>query len=568
MKRDRTTRAPGTGSGLRDRMLRLGLLTLFLVPIAACGGSSRGEPDFKPTRGVVLISIDTLRADHLSSYGYTRATTPFLDSLAAKGVLFEHVFAQMPNTLTSHMTALTGLYPAEHGVYPPDGVLSPEIPILAEVFQRQGYQTGGVTEAGYMKGSYGFSRGFDSFSDDWRPWKESGHRIKRRRVEDTLAQGLDFLRSVPKDRRFFLFLHTYVVHAPYDPPPPYDAMFWTQPRPDVFAPTGPNMGRFNQLGGELPPHALEYFRALYDGEIRYADDQLREFFSKLDAMGLGRDLTVIVMSDHGEEFLEHGVLEHWQLYRETLHVPLIVVHPQLNEGLRVAEPVELVDLTPTICSLAGIPCPRDLSGRSLARELRGKGRPTPSVYAYSEMHKGAERTLIWDEGDRRYQLVLTGVGEHAWLGKSFAFDLPANTHQFDITSFKVPRDAQVTVDGKAVKTLHLTPQWQTVTLSPEAQGRRRRVRIQTDGCLEVNSNEDRARCLAFSVRNPQPQRIELFDMKADPLEKNDISFGHPDIVRRILKKLEDYKAGPRAKAGRLEVTGEHRKRLEALGYVN
>lgn len=558
---------PRPGSRLRGRALRLALASLLLTTLG-CRWMTGEEPDFKPTRGVVLISIDTLRADHLSSYGYDRPTTPFLDSLAGQGALFEHVFAQMPNTLTSHMTALTGLYPAEHGVYPPDGVLSAEIPILAEVFQRDGYRTGGVTEAGYMKGSYGFSRGFDSFSDDWRSWRKSGHRVKRRRVEDTLAQGLAFLRSVPTDQRFFLFLHTYVVHTPYDPPPPYDTMFWKQPRPEVFAPTGPNMGRFNELGGELPPEALDYFRALYDGEIRYADDQLREFFAKLEAMGLGRDLTVIVMSDHGEEFLEHGVLEHWQLYRETLHVPLIVVHPQLKKGLRIAEPVELVDLTPTICSLAGLPCPDDLSGRSLARELRGKGRPSASVYAYSEMHKGAERTLIWDDEGHRYQLVLTGVAEHAWLGRSFTFDLPAGTNSFEIASFKAPRDGEMSVDGSVAKTLHLTPEWQSVALPEEPEPRRRRVRIQVDACLEVNSDEDRTRCLAFAVRNPLPQRIELFDMVADPGESKDISFRQPDIVRRMLKQLEAYESGPRAKAGHLEVTGEHRKRLEALGYVN
>jgi arylsulfatase A-like enzyme len=543
-------------------------VVLLMVVAVSCRRRHTHEPDFGPTRGIILISIDTLRADHLSCYGYPRQTSPFLDSLAARGVLFEHVFAQMPNTLTSHMTALTGLYPAEHDVYPPDGVLSPQIPLLAEILQQAGYRTGGVTEGGYMKGSYGFSRGFDSFSDTWRPWGKGRSRVKQRRLEDTLAQGLDFLRTVPAGQRFFLFLHTYVVHAPYDPPAPFDTVYWDAPRPPVFAPTGPGLARFNQVGGSLPRHAVDYFRALYDGEIRYADDRLRAFFSRLDEMGLSDDLTVIVMSDHGEEFLEHGGLEHFQLYRETIHVPLIVVYPRLRAGRRVAEPVELVDLTPTICSLTGIPCPQELSGRSLARELRGKGRLRQDVEAYSEMYKGAEQTLIRDDGRHRYQLVVSGVAPGAWLGRQVTFDLQAGHHTFDIKSYGKPRRVAMSVDGARQEDLALTTAWRTVTLPVGRRGRRQRVRLRAEGCQKVRKNLRRMRCLAFAIRNPSPRKVELFDMAADPGERRDVSLLHPEVVRRLVARLRRYDREPHAVAGHLELSSAQDERLQALGYLN
>ncbi|MGB5400530.1 MAG: sulfatase-like hydrolase/transferase, partial [Thermoanaerobaculia bacterium] len=136
-----------------------------------------------PTRGFILISIDTLRADHLSCYGYTRVTSPFIDTLAARGVLFENAFVQLPGTLPSHMSIFTGLYPAEHGVYPPDGVLSPEIPTLPEIFQANGFRTGGFTEGGYVDGDYGFARGFEVFSDRAGQVESD--------VEETFGRGLE-----------------------------------------------------------------------------------------------------------------------------------------------------------------------------------------------------------------------------------------------------------------------------------------------------------------------------------------------------------------------------------------
>ncbi len=262
----------------------------LLIPT---GCALRGE---RLPRGIVLVSIDTLRADHLGAYGYARPTSPFFDELAQRGTLFERAIVQLPGTLPSHMSIFTGLYPAEHGVYPPDNVLAVNVPTLPEVLRAHGFRTAGFTEGGYVDGHYGFERGFDRFADD----TGEGSRA----VEATLARGLDFLAGLQRDERFFLFLHTYVVHDPYDPPPPYERLFWEDSPPaEAWEPTGPNLTAVNRGERTVTPATVRYFEALYDGSIRYFDDRLRAFFARLDELGLTDETTIVLTSDHGEEFL-------------------------------------------------------------------------------------------------------------------------------------------------------------------------------------------------------------------------------------------------------------------------
>ncbi|MBZ0089442.1 MAG: sulfatase, partial [Thermoanaerobaculia bacterium] len=234
-----------------------------------------------------------LRADSLGPYGSGRATTPFLDRLAARATLFENAFAQVPSTLPSHMSMFTGLYPSEHQVDPPSSVLSDQIRTLPEVLRKAGFRTFGHTEGGYVQGGYGFARGFEEWSDT--PYAHDTD------VERTFRAGLDSLAKVRDGERFFLFLHSYTVHDPYEPPPAYRSLPWIEPRPaGAFDPTGPNLAGHNEHRVTATPEAIEWFRGLYDAGVRYLDDQLAAFFAELERTGLADETVVILTSDHGE----------------------------------------------------------------------------------------------------------------------------------------------------------------------------------------------------------------------------------------------------------------------------
>jgi arylsulfatase A-like enzyme len=405
--------------------------------LAGCDRSP-SRSGLRPTRGYLLISLDTLRADHLSLYGYPRPTTPFLESLQPRALVFELAIAQFPNTLASHMSIFTGLYPAEHGVYPPSGVLPAGIETLPEAFSRAGFRTAGFTEGGYMRGRPGFRRGFDE-------WHASSRRDPRE-MERTVARGVEFLRALSDDDRFFLFLHTYAPHAPYAPPDAYRDRYWKRADPAGARPSDRELTELNERGERLQPDVLEWYVALYDATINYVDDVLADLFAQLEALGLDDDTTIVVTSDHGEEFQEHGRLAHTQLYHETLRVPLVLVHPDLASGGggergaragRWSGLVELVDLAPTLYALAGIAPRTAPSGRDL---LAAPSAAADDDRAWAEA--GAEmRALYRRDGDRVLHLV-----ETAGAGRVELFDVTADPGEQRDVAEERPRDARALRD--------------------------------------------------------------------------------------------------------------------------
>ncbi|MCM2270156.1 MAG: sulfatase [Thermoanaerobaculia bacterium] len=547
-------RAAGSGAA-RRRRLAAGVAVASLA-LAGCA------PRLAPTRGILVLSLDTLRADRLGAYGHTRDTSPFLDSLAARGVLFEEAIAQYPSTLVSHMSIFTGLYPREHAVFPPRGQLAATIPTIAELLQRAGYRTAGFTEGGQMRGKHGFERGFDHFDD----------RAQRRfdDVERTLARGLGFLRSLQPDDRYFLFLHTYAIHTPYEPPPPYDTLYWKAAPPDVFAPTGRNFLRLNSHRLTIEPAAVEYFQALYDGSIRYVDDRLRQFFAELEALGLADDLTVVVTSDHGEEFLEHGRLAHTQAYRETLHVPLIVVHPGMESARRVTPLVESVDLAPTVLELAGLKA-NGMSGRSLHPWLAG-GDPTPRGQAYSEvMAAGVPTRSLHRESDAGlFQLVHTRYDGTQAKERITDFDVGSSALAMRVASFLgAPRRVEIRIDGELHESLALADEGGVrVVLPADPRTPRRRVRIEADSCTPLQRRRPHVNCYSYLLTADQElQRVELFELRGDPLAQRDAWPRHSALGRQMLQVLNALDWQPRAAPGDLEIDRESRRQLEALGYL-
>ena len=520
-----------------------------------------------PTRGYILISIDALRADHLGVYGYDRDTSPFLDELARRATVFEHAFAQIPSTLPSHMSMFTGLYPGEHGVFPPSAVLAPEIRTLPEILLHAGFRTAGHTEGGYVQGGYGFSRGFREWTDT--PYADDTD------VARTFGRGVDFLKSVKPDERFFLFLHTYSVHDPYWPPEHYRRMFWPgPPPPGAGEPSGPHFAAINNGLAETTPAAVEYYKALYDASIRYLDDRLRQLFADLEASGLADETTVLFTSDHGEEFLEHGKLVHTQIYPENLHIPLIVVHPAQRQGVRIGRLAQTVDFAPTLCDLAGVEPPAGLSGSSLAPLLRSPERAlSGEAYAELKVLRFDARSVLAERDGRLLQATAAAAvmeSDGHWASKETHFDALPPVLEFRAVAFHQPRDIEVRIDGAPAKPLRFETDWKGYRLELPGGRRKHLVSFRTPGCdtpLALGIGED-GRCLSFKLHGPPLERRELFDLSGDPLAAKDLSTERPDLLRELLARLDSgYRHQLRTAPADQALSDEQVQHLRALGYL-
>ncbi len=585
-------------------------MTSRLVAVVTAAAAVIGLTACAPSapRGIVLISVDTLRADRLGCYGDAHADTPHLDALAARGALFENAFVQLPGTLPSHMCLFTGLYPQEHGVFPPDGVLAPEVPTLPEVLQRAGWRTAGFTEGGYVSGRYGFARGFDVFDD-------SAAHIPSD-VERTFARGLRFIDSVPSGAPFFVFLHTYAVHDPYFPPPAYLAGVIDDPAvasasrfedadgsvltrrpaeptkadgealqlthklilehapPGAFPPTGPEFSRYNRSRGPAATSEVrDFYSSLYDAGVSYLDDVLGGFLAGLRQRGLEDRVLVVVTADHGEEFLEHGRFVHEQAYRECLHVPLIVAGPGAGAGRRVGQVVESVDVAPTLLDVAGVQEPPPMSGTS-RRPLLASGGSAVTGEAYAEGFVEPQRTVIEAREGHLFHLVtlgLRGSPDGAWVSRALELDLPGRRLSFRAASFHEPREVKVSVDGEPLTTLALVPAWKdySLDLQGSAGDGVHHIVLTTPGCTTPRSvgvgPEDV--CLSFKVLGLPMQRLELFDMSADPAEQVNLAGRDRSAMVEMLDRLAGYHFQSRAPRQTAPLDEEVAAQLRALGYI-
>lgn len=336
-------------------------------------------------RNVIVVSLDTLRADRLSSYGAARPTSPQIDALAADGVRFATALAPASSTPPSHMTLLTGTSPCRHGVW---GVhleddLPDEIETLAEVLGRDGYTTAAITENAYVAAPYGFARGFDSYVElkqmvADRNSPSPGVITPTGYAPKTFAAAGRWLRS-NATRRFLLFVHTYQVHGPRRPTGEYAELF---PEP---SPSGTPRPGFDPAFHDL---------RRYDQLVRQLDDLVGGMVHELTMLGIAGETILVLTSDHGEAFFEHDDHGHgWSVFGEVLRVPLVVWAPGLARPSVVEAPVGLVDLTPTVLELLNLPVPGGLDGRSLADVVRtGKGEPPSRAY-YAETAPGNARSL-------------------------------------------------------------------------------------------------------------------------------------------------------------------------------
>ncbi len=341
---------------------RRGLAAVVAAAAAlSVAGCRRGGELVSPGAPVVLISVDTLRADHLPAYGYAGIQTPNLDALRADAVLFENAYSQVPLTLPSHTALFTGLLPPQNGVRDNLGyALGPGPATIAAFLKAQGYATGGAVSSIVLSHATGVSRGFDFWDDNIEPTKlsQSISRVQRG-GNDTQALLAEWVAG-QGGKPFFAFLHLFEPHSPYEPPEPYRSRY------------------------PLP----------YDGEIARADEIVGNFVRFLKERGLYDRAVVIFLSDHGEGLDDHGEDEHGVLlYREAIHVPLMVKFPKSRRrGETVRSPVALVDVFPTIADVLGVAAPPGLAGVSLAATLRPGAAAGPRrIYSetlYPRLHLG------------------------------------------------------------------------------------------------------------------------------------------------------------------------------------
>lgn len=388
-------------------------------------------------RNVVLISIDTCRADHLSCYGYKRQTTPHIDAVARDGVMFTGAMSPVPLTTPAHCSMLTGTYPPTHGVRINDGTRLAESRVtLAEIMHNAGYQTAAFVGAFPLDSKLGLNKGFDTYDCDFARKSDMSAPAGERSAQEVSRPAMDWLDRHGK-KPFLLFLHYFDPHLPYSPPEPY---------------------------------ATDYRNDLYSGEIAYVDIWIGHVLDRLRELGVYDNTLVVITGDHGESLGEHGERAHgFFIYQSTLHVPLVIRAPKHGKDLRVDGNVSLVDIVPTVLDLLGLKTPAQVDGVSLASSLESGAAPARSNPIYSESLEAS----TYDCGE------LYGVVEAQWkhilAQKQELYDLasdsneqrnaieqqPQVAHQLrsrleamlKVMESKSPKGAGAPVDREAVKRL-------------------------------------------------------------------------------------------------------------------
>ena len=399
--------------------MRRALLVLAWMLLGACGDA--GEPHRPPN--VLVFLVDTTRADHLSAYGYERATSPSVERLAAGGVLFERAFAPSSWTRASTASLLTGLDPVHHGARSRDQRVAPEATLLAEHLAGAGYQCAAIVTNPHVTALWGFDRGCATFEDvgaSTESWQDADANV----VLEHVVRRLDELAADP--RPFFLYVHTIDPHGPNTPPAPYDRLFTSDPRP------APDPG---ELLPGTPTTELDNLRALYDAEIRFADQAFGRLLDELERRGLFEDTLIVFTSDHGEEHLEHGRGGHGQqLFQELVRVPLVIKFPRGRwAGRRPSARASLLDVVPTILAALALEAAGPFDGVDLSAAI--EAAPSPSAWdpasAWEERPLFLDLDLVRHDGElHRAQGVVRGrykyIQEEEPQARRFLFDLVAD----------------------------------------------------------------------------------------------------------------------------------------------
>jgi arylsulfatase A-like enzyme len=349
------------------------------------------EPSSPDNPNVILISLDTLRAQSMGCYGGVKMTTPFLDRFAGEGVLFENMCSASTSTPPSHMSIMTGLYRSVHGVLNKE-VLDQGITTLPEMFSAAGYATGAVTENGFLVRQMGFGRGFDDYYEIKDVLLFDKLLLAGGFARDVFERGKTWIREKAA-QKFFLFLHTYEVHDPYLPPPPYDTMFLDHPdaHRELLKQFRKQLGRTDTR--TYPP---DFIRAQYEGDIRFVDELIKKFIAFIRQRGLAEKTLVIITSDHGEQLFErNAIVGHGNYTYDTeSHIPFIMWMPgKIPAGVRVPHQVSNVDIAPTLGALLNLAWKGSVQGVSLLPAISAPNGDNQRRVFCEAIYQSCVRTL-------------------------------------------------------------------------------------------------------------------------------------------------------------------------------
>jgi len=406
----------------RRTILALGALAIVWAT-QACWNRAPAQSN------ILLITIDTLRADHLSAWGYPRKTSPFIDQLAAQGVRFDQATVQWPKTGPSFASIFTSTYPRDNGIVRRIGIPLPgTFRMLAEVLKAHGYSTHAVVSNGALGSEFHFNQGFDTYIETWKvPSTAGGDPNDATRVTDL---ALDTARHLPKDKPFFLWVHYLDPHAPYRPAPSYQDRFqndrWFEPNHEIPYDANEKRVQMGGIGSDqvVDDHTdLSFYVARYDAEVAYTDAEIHRLWSGLDEMGRLKSTLTALTADHGESLGEHGYyFDHGRFgFQTCLHVPLILHQPGVIDPKVLKSPVPLLDLSPTLLAAAGVPLQdgRWMQGHTLWNRITGEvsDAATAGDVVFSEA--GYATDDDWQKIARsgRYKLILA-PWRHAnrWIG--------------------------------------------------------------------------------------------------------------------------------------------------------
>ncbi|MEM6673351.1 MAG: sulfatase [Planctomycetota bacterium] len=376
-------------------------MTRALLLLAALAAGCSDDPK-APRPNVVLVSIDTLRPDHLGCYGYERDTSPNIDAIAAEGAVFEQHISSAPWTLPAHAAMFTSVPDSVHGVI--DAIrfrLSEDFETLPESFLEAGYRTAGFFAGPYLHPAFGLGQGFERYVDCVQTvaldqidadnaWsmsdpvlRASHHGVTNDKVYEQWTEFFTEVADDSPETPFFAFVHLWDVHFDFTPPPPYDTLF----DPDYDGPvTGRDFFYDPEINAGMPARDREHLIALYDGEIRWTDEIVGRIRHDIQAAGLIGDTILVITSDHGTELFDHGGKGHrTTLYDEQIRIPLIVHWPGHVAPSRCEGQSRMIDLGPTLRDLAGLPAVATTMGATLAPWLRGETSECLDLPAVSEL---------------------------------------------------------------------------------------------------------------------------------------------------------------------------------------